>query len=327
MKAILFIILSFVFFTTQVFGQYEILKRGVVDVDHFLDGHYFMIHNGEDYKISILDNNFEIVDSYIRTGDGPSEARSVLSVFVDHQTRMIYVLRQAGVLMIFNDNFDLIDEINFGKNINSTGMVVINQIVFFAINHFHLNNTSESKVVILEYADLTNTSKSGGISISMDELSIRNQSALNRLAFLRFSSRLVLLENHMYIVLTGHPFMYRFNPKTLEIKERIELVDYRDSSFEVTHHNNFGYGFRTPPINNSIFSYNGAIYTSHGNSSINVRPVLVRFNPILRESTLITNFETMVASPVIKILDGNFVIHEFMEQVSNYVEIIQKKED
>ena len=327
MKVIIIKTLFFIFLVTQAIAQNEILKRGVVDVDHFLDGQYFIIHNGENFKVSILDTNFEIVDSFIRDGDGPGEARSILSVFVDHETRMIYVLRQASVIMVFNASFDLLNEVNFGKNINSSGMVIINQTVFFAINHFHLNNSDESQIVILEYADLTNTSKNGRITIPMEELTIRNHAAINRLAFFRFSSKLVLLDNQIYIALAGHPFLFRFNPKTLEINERIELVDYRDLNFEVVQHNVYGYGFRTPPINNSIFYYNGAIYTSHGNLSLNVRPTLVRFDPILSESSMITNFETMVGSPVIKILDGNMVIHEFMEQVSNYVEILRTEID
>lgn len=127
--------------------------------------------------------------------------------------------------------------------------------------------------------------------------------------------------DQLYFALSGHPYLYKFNPKQLAISERITLGYYGDLSFEVVQHSAYGYGLRTPPINNSIFSYNGAIYTSHGNRALNVKPALVIFDPVLGARSHVINIETMVDMPVIKILDGKMVIHEFLLQASNYVEI------
>ncbi|MCH8569700.1 MAG: hypothetical protein LAT67_15610 [Balneolales bacterium] len=302
-------------------AQQEILKKGILDVGKFFDEQFYILHNGEDFKVSILDSDFEIIGSYIRDGDGPSEARHIKAMYVDQQERKIYVLKRPGILMTFDEEFGLISEAFLGSNPNAGSMVVVDNTVYFSLNHFFLPATGDSQIQFIEYRDLDNPTESNRISISSDALAISNRQDLRNLNATRFTSKLTVHNNQIYAVLMGHPHIYRFNPARKEIEETISIDYYQDSEFRVVSRELQGYGFSIPSANTSIFVHENLIYTSHGVSPSQKKPSLVIYNPDSKQTTLLSGIETMTASPIIRLLNGKMVVYESLAPLSNYMMI------
>lgn len=321
MKTLLSSLVFLLLLITQDFAQQEILKKGIKDVGHFLDGNYFMIHNGEDYKLSILNADFEIVASYIRDGEGPSEARYINAVYVDQESRLVYVFRRPGIIMVFNSDLELKEEINLGRNIDATGMVIINETAYLSVNHFFQFHSNASKIVLLEYINLNNLDDKGQIGISINEISIRNRTELKNLNATRFSSKVTAHNDLIYVVLNGHPYLYKIDPNNGEIKDRIVFSQFDDVSYEVTKREPYGFGFRTHYINTSVFSFNNAVYTSHSKTDLFDAASIVMYNPKSKQTEHLTGIMSDSGSPIIKIFDGYKVHFESMEQISSYMMI------
>ncbi|MCH8569699.1 MAG: hypothetical protein LAT67_15605 [Balneolales bacterium] len=322
MKLFFLITLLTSFFHTQTLAQHEILKKGISDVGEFFNGQYYIINNGEDYKITILDRDLNIAQQFVRDGDGPAEARRVQALYIDKEAQKLYVLRQAGILMVFNSELELTEEINFGRNINATGMMISGDKIYFSMNNFYLIEAGDAELVLLEFANLNNPDNFVQITIPFSELSVKNLSMLQNVRVATFQSRFVHLNDEFYAALLGHSTLYQLDLEKQEIKKRIEIEYFEDVKYEVVHQEQFGYGFRSPGLSTSLFTFNDLVITSHSivNNSFNETHLIV-YDPVTGLLDKISEIDTMVEGPVVKIINDFMFFYEIFEQYSNYLEI------
>jgi len=306
------------------YDKREILKKGIVDTGYYFDNKFYVVHNGEDYKFSVLDSNFEILYSYIRDGEGPGEARKILGTYVDTVNEEIYVLKNAGILMVFNRDFELINQFNFGKQINASDIIINKNRAYFSVQQFYFPKQSNGQINILSYIDLDDKDYAiNKFSISINDLNIKNKNRFENLEFARFTSRINRKGNQIFVGLTGYPKIHVFDINKSAIVDEIEIPRYTNAQFEVVKHPQHGYGLRTPPINNSITIKDKFIYVAHGNTHVEMKPTLLKYNLQSNEWGSIKDFESSVTTPVVNVLGNKLSIHEYYEQMSNYLEITE----
>lgn len=307
-------------------AQDFIYKRGIVDFDSYIDGKYYIVHNKEDYKISILDKDFSISEMHIRDGDGPGEARRVNAMFLDEKQKLIYVLRDAGILMVYDLSFKLINQYNFSTHVNAKNMVVKDGVAYFSYDHTYVPSLKNEEILLLTYVDLNSKNELSfdsfkKVYLPFSSLNIKNIKNINKLNYILFSSKLTIVNENLYVVLTGLPDIFKYDIQKSELLNVASLNEYKESMFEIKDDPRFGAGFRTPSINNAIYKNEDVIYLSQGNYDAGLPHRLFVYNPSKNAVSEMRLPSLSINSPTIKIFNGRIFVFDSMEFVSNVIEI------
>lgn len=226
--------------------------ENIIDLYKIDEKGYIIIQHESKYAVKIIDEDGNLVNQFLRNGDGPGEARKIEASFFDKKTGYIYLKDSDGSILVYDVEGSLLSEKIIGRGSISSIDVLENTILLGSKLFVSQDLISkEAKVKVATLINKDSYEELEQISITIGDLGIDRIADINKVRGLMLDTNISFIdEETVMATFNGIPSIFIFRNGKLISKE--SLQKFNDLMINVTKHQVYGYGIKIPAINNNL---------------------------------------------------------------------------
>lgn len=281
----------------------------------------FAAQNGNEHMLSLMDDELNTLKEFVRKGNGPGEMTQIDALTFSEETNFFYIAGGGKLLVLSLDGvIESEEQLGF---LNVSDLAYSDGILYIGLMDMMPSQETRDIQSVQIYNLSENTRQF--VSVPFDHITVEPANRLDRVPFMRFQTKLTLLNDELYFIVTGNPVVYKLVEE--EAVSFYASSGFPEAPFVISYNESMGtYGFRTPSIFNSLSSSEDYLILTNGNQH---KHVFVEHSVYVIDSTTATSHltTTIVDADTSDITclnastaHGKLFFYECMFQVSYTVE-------